>query len=55
LAVVEDIRDRKQLEQALAASQAQLKDVLNQAQACIASFHLSPNFEVAYEYYSPAR
>jgi PAS domain S-box-containing protein len=53
LAVVEDIRDRKQLEQALAASQAQLKDVLNQAQACIASFHLSPNFEVAYEYYSP--
>ncbi|MBE9229617.1 PAS domain S-box protein, partial [Phormidium sp. LEGE 05292] len=50
LTISKDITDRKQLELALQASQAQLNDVLNSAIAAISSFRVSPdnNWEINY-------
>jgi PAS domain S-box-containing protein len=53
LAIIEDINDRKQLEQALSLSQNQLTEVLSSTQACITSFRFFLNNTWEYAYYSP--
>lgn len=53
LAIVEDIRDRKQLEQDLQASQAGLAAILQSTQACITRFRLFDENAWEYDYYSP--
>ncbi|PMB02603.1 histidine kinase [Fischerella thermalis CCMEE 5328] len=47
-----DISDRKQLEAALQASKAKLKDILNSAQASIASFRVYPDGTWEPDYHS---
>ncbi|MEB3267068.1 MAG: PAS domain-containing protein, partial [Leptolyngbya sp.] len=53
LAVVENIDDRRRLEQALQASEVQLADVLSGSQACITRCQLFTDGTWAYDYYSP--
>lgn len=53
VALVEDISDRVHMAQELQKSQALLTDILNNTQACIASFRLFPDFSWQYDYYSP--
>ncbi|MBE7383438.1 MAG: PAS domain S-box protein [Leptolyngbya sp. SIO1E4] len=54
LAIIEDISDRKRLEQDLRDSKAQLSDILNSSKACIASFRLLSETVWKYDYISPA-